>query len=201
METDSGQNFPPFAEDFFDIPSTLARNTALLASMCELITSQPTPGKVTEGGDRLDRLRLILTDLAHGRIGYYDAFHRAEIELPRRASRYSRLNNVFPDGWGERLIRTQFSRFYNQAVMEHLLALGETECHVPHSRNELSGTRCTSFLAGRNHNLRRLHEQTVNSYAFGRWDQTAAKIPDHPHCTHVVVPRRTVASPAPWRGL
>ena len=144
-------------------------------------------GKVTEGGDRLGRLRVILSDLVDGRIDLPQACRRVEAELPRHSSPYSGNNRVFPSGWAERLVRTQYSRFYNQAVMERLLTEGQTECFVPHSAGEDASSMCSQLLAGGIHPLRPLYDRLVSSYGQGNWDK-AVKIPDHPHCTHVVTP-------------
>jgi hypothetical protein len=125
-----------YAEDFTEIPTVLNQNPGLRAEMLALIRDQPMPGKVTEGGARLEDFREILTDLARGDIDLSRAIWRTEAELPQQASPHQHNNRVSPTGWAERLVRTQYSRFYNQAVMEQLLARGETQCFVPHSTIE-----------------------------------------------------------------
>jgi hypothetical protein len=178
-----------YANDFTEIPATLAKNEGLRHAVLELIDNQPMPGKVTEGGDRLVRFRGIIKDLVNGQIGLPEAYRRTESELPRHMSIHSGSNRVFPDGWAERQVRTQFSRFYNQAVMEKLLAEGQTQCFVPHSAAEDENTACSRQLAGSNHDLKTLYDRLVQSYAQGNWGQEV-KIPDHPHCTHVVTPAK-----------
>ena len=84
-------------------------------------------------------------------------------------------------------MRTQFSRFYNQAVLEELRARGETECFVAHSSAEASDSPCSTLLAGNHHPIAVLHERLLANHSRGQWDQSL-KVPNHPHCTHVVSP-------------
>lgn len=179
-----------YANDFAEIPAALANNQPLRDAMLSLIASEPVPGKATEGGNRVMVLRTILQELASGGINVHQAIRRTEAELPRRDSPHAGNNRVFPDGWSERLIRTQYSRFYNQAVLEQLLGRHETECYVPHSASEEATTQCSRLLAGRTHRVQELHSLLVNFYSGGQWS-TEPKIPDHPHCTHVVVPNHS----------
>lgn len=147
------------------------------------------PGKVTEGGARLQAFRGILQDLIAGRLDLLAAYQRTQSLLPREQSPHSYDNHVFPHDWGERLVRTQLSRCYNQAVMEELLASGQIMCHVPHSQAEAATSSCSQQLAGGNHDLRTLHDRLVASYRDGKWTKEV-KIPNHPHCTHTVTPAR-----------
>lgn len=176
-----------YARDFSGIPDALLHNVVLRQRVIALIEVQPMPGKVLEGGDRLQRFRAILVDLVKAQITVGQAIRLAGTQISRDTSPHSANNRVFAHDWDERLVRTQLSRFYNQAVMEKLLDEGETMCHVPHSSAERSDSNCSVTLAGRNHDLRTMYDLLVSSYAQGNWSSTT-KIPDHPHCTHVVVP-------------
>ena len=176
-----------YAQEFSEISFALVQNEALRSRVLALIAVQPMAGKITEGGSRMQAFRSILADLVNGQISVERAISRTQAELPRQTSLYSADNRVFAKDWDERLVRTQFSRFYNQAVMEQLLDEGETLCHVPHSGAEKRESNCSVHLAGRNHDVRTLHTRLVSSYAQGNWSSTV-KIPDHPHCTHVVTP-------------
>jgi hypothetical protein len=176
-----------WANEFADIPAVLAGRPDLQDAVLVLINEQPMPGKVTEGGNRLSRFRAILKSLADGTTGLQEACHRTELELPRLESIHGGNNRVFASGWAERLVRTQYSRFYNQAVMEQLLAEGAVSCFIPHSSSEDSGSKCSRLLAGGSHDLRLLYDRLLNSYARGNWTSDL-KVPEHPHCTHVVTP-------------
>ncbi len=99
-------------------------------------TSQSRPGKATEGGDRLTRFKATLTDLVCGRVLLTAAYQRTEDELPRRESQHQANNHAFAKGWAERLVRTQLSRCYNQAVLQELTGQGIQRCFVPHSTAE-----------------------------------------------------------------
>ena len=173
------------ANDFTEILPTLSQNQELLQAVNSLITTEPILAKATEGGNRLEKFREILKDLVGNRISLNEAYERTEVELPRYTSIHCHSNRVFASGWAERLTRTELSRFYNQAVMEKLMAEGEVECFVPHSNAEDVNSPCSLHLAGSNQDLKSLYNLLVNSYAHGNWSRQV-KIPNHPHCTHVV---------------
>jgi hypothetical protein len=130
------------ANDFYEILPALQQNAELRATVINLINSGNVVGKSTEGDNRLDQLRAILRDLANNEINLSTAYSRVEQDLPWGGSIHSYNNRVFPSDWGERLVRTQLSRFYNQAVAEMLLAEGATECFVPHSGAEDANSKC-----------------------------------------------------------
>ena len=177
-----------YATDFTSIPTALASNQALRDAMLALIETDSVPGKVTEGGTRLATFRKILKDLTGGTVNIFQAISRVDSELSRGGSVHASNNRVFPDGWAERLVRTQFSRFYNQAVLDELVARGDKECFVPHSPSEDANSPCSRLLAGKNQLVAELRARLVNSYSLGDWSDKQPKIPDHPHCTHVVLP-------------
>ena len=177
------------ATDFSEILPTLSSNDALREAVLRLIDTEPIAGKVTEGDYRLAAFRQILQELVENKIGLQEAHRRVRAEIPRISSPHASSNRVFPEGWEERLVRTQLSRFYNQAVMEMLVAEGETECFVPHSSSEDSSSPCSVQLAGRNQSLATLHSRLVQSYGQGDFSKEV-KIPNHPHCTHVVTRAR-----------
>lgn len=176
-----------YAEDFFDIPAVLVANTELREAVISLIQSEAMPGKVLEGGNRIEIFREILISLANGEIILETAYEQTERRLPRQTSPHSSSNRVFAREWAERQVRTQFSRFYNQAVLEQLRNQGVTTCFVPHSDAEASMSPCTQQLAGRQHAVEMLYQRLTDTYARGNWSKLV-KIPDHPHCTHVVQP-------------
>lgn len=178
-----------YALDFTGIPGALSQNSQIRERALALIATEPIPGKVTEGGERLKLFRLILSDFFSGLLDLGQARSRTRRDIPRESSQYIINNRVFCEDWDERLIRTQVSRFYNQAVMETLIENGETLCHVPHSPLEQSSSNCSMMLAGRNHDLRTLYGRLIESYSLGNWAKIV-KIPDHPHCTHVVIPSK-----------
>ncbi|MFV8951635.1 hypothetical protein [Serratia fonticola] len=176
-----------YASDFQEIPDALHNNQPLRDSVLALIKSKKIAGKVTEGEDRLAKFKQILTDLVKGEITVDKAISLTEVTIPRLGSIHAGSNQVFATGWAERLVRTQFSRFYNQAVLESEVAKGNTECFVPPSKQEQPTSQCSQNLAGRSHDISHLLKLLVASYEDGKWDKTP-KIPDHPHCTHVVKP-------------
>lgn len=176
-----------YARDFYDIPTVLLSNEELRDSVLALIESEPMPGKATEGDGRLDEFRGVLHQIVSGEVALEGAYSYVEERIPRASSPHSPNNKVFPLGWGERLVRTQLSRCYNQAVLQSLVEQGETECYVPHSEHEATDSSCTLELADTTQKVEVLLDRLINTYALGNWDRLV-KIPNHPHCTHVVVP-------------
>ena len=106
-----------FAKEYNQIQEALRSNSELMATMISHIQTRPIVGKSTEGTGRTERLKEILIDLVRLNMLPPYAYAEVEKELPRSASIHASNNRVFPEGWGERLIRTQFSRFYNLAVL------------------------------------------------------------------------------------
>jgi hypothetical protein len=174
------------AKEFAEIPNVLSKRQDLREAMVKLIENQPMPGKVTEGSDRLTRFRELLKKLTIGELNISEAYSRTENELSRDNSIYFSENKTFPKGWAEKLVKTQFSRFYNQVVIELLLADGQTKCFVPHSSEEDANSKCSRELAGKIHDISLLYERLIDCYARGNWSNRAVKIPDHPNCTHVI---------------
>lgn len=175
-----------FANDFTEILNTLSQNQDLLDKVNILITNEPITGKAIQGEDRLIKFRDIFKDLVSNKISLDEAYQKTKIELPRSTSAHSQNNRVFASGWSERLVRIQLSRFYNQAVMEKLIDEGEELCFVPHSTAEKSNSPCSIHLAGKTSDLKTLYNRLIKSYRNDDWSDRQPKIPDHPHCTHVV---------------
>lgn len=183
MSTD---NLPMWASEFSEIPGCIARNVAIRDAMLELLSS-PMAGKVTEGEVRIEATRQFFRELIMGEFTLGEAYQRVEQRLPRENSEHSASNRIFPQGWGERLVRTQFSRLYTQSVLLHILKTEEASCFVPHSHAASPDSPCTLSLAGGSHDAQRLLNLLVDSYEKGEWTKDA-KVPHHPHCTHVVRP-------------
>jgi hypothetical protein len=175
-----------WANEFDEIPTTLIARPDLRQAMLTNIAKDAIPGKVTEGGDRLEKFRVILSHLIEGKLTFKDAIVAIEHELSPHLSAHGSNNQVFPERWAERLLRIQFSRFYNQTVMEDLLARGETMCFVPHSSKEKQNSKCSKLLAGQEHSLETLYKRLIESYRNGNFGPEV-KIPDHPFCTHVII--------------
>jgi len=180
-----------FANDFFEILDVLSREQELKNKVVSLMNERPIHGQSTEEPERLAAFRGILVKLVKGEISSLEkAYAAVESELPRNTSKYSGNNSVFPQNWGERLVRIQLSRFYNQAVFEILQESSKANCFVPHSSHEDSSTPCSQHLAGKEHEIKLLHERLIKNYDEGNYD-TTLKIPNHPQCTHVVKPIET----------
>jgi hypothetical protein len=181
-----------YADYFDEIPEALRLKVDLRQIVKRLIDEEPMIGKAVEGGDRLSIFRGILRDLVGGQILREEAFRRTERDLPPKKSSYVDSHLVFSRDWAERLVRTELSRFYNQAVMEKLLAEDHKECFVQRSNSQDASSRyrcrCSRELVGQIHSLRTLYDRLVRCYRDNDRSDRYPKVPDHPYCTHTVVP-------------
>lgn len=175
-----------WARDFKDIPITLNVRPDLRARMHQCLEDH-MPGKALSGGDRSDQLRVILRELIDGRFTLGDAIAEVGRRLPREKSLYRDDNRVFARGWEERAVRTQLSVLYNRSVLQELRNDGHTRCFVHHSSDEHRESPCSRLLAGLEHDIDQLHQKLEDNYIREQWSRDP-KIPDHPHCTHVVSP-------------
>lgn len=176
-----------YAEDFEGIPAALANNAELRAHTLALVDAEPIHGKALEGTERLTFFRGVLSELVNGRYTLSLAIQRVNTLMGPSQSPHAGNARVFPAGWAERLIRVQFSRFYNQAVLELILARGGQKCFVPHSRSEAPDSPCSIHLAGASHDAESLYQALIAAYRDGNYS-AELKVPHHPHCTHVVKP-------------
>ncbi len=176
-----------YANDFYQIQESLTNNSSLRRKTLDLVQSEPIAGKVTTGGSRLEDFREILIDFFDLKIDLNAAISCTERRIPRQQSMFSGDNRVFASGWSERLVRTQISRFYNQAVLEIIIESGSDDCFVNHSESEQTSSKCSQQLAGSTHSARVMLERLKSSYGDGQWNKDL-KLPDHPHCTHTFSP-------------
>jgi hypothetical protein len=177
-----------YAQEFVGIQDALKINIRLRSHFSQLVASDVILGRVLEGTGRVESFRPILSDLGEGSLSLDQAYRRTEMEIPQHSSPLAGDGRVFATGWAERLVRTQLSRFYNQAVLALVLADGQTHVHVPHSPHEAPSSQCSQLLAGRSYPAQVLHDNLVAAYRDGDYGKNP-KIPHHPHCTHVVVPQ------------
>lgn len=176
-----------YAKDFHGIPESLTNNSSIKRRALDLVQYDPIAGKVTMGGSRLADFREILIDFFDLKIDLTEAISDVESKLARHQSIYSGDNRVFAIGWAERLVRTQVSRFYNQAVLESIIESGSDDCFIEHSANEKGSSKCSQQLAGTTQSAQLMLQRLKSSYGDGNWGQDL-KIPDHPHCTHTFSP-------------
>lgn len=176
-----------YANDFFEIVSVISGNSELKSQIENLMSTRPIPGKALEGSDREQKFREILIQICNQAISLEDSYAIVEQTLPSSSSPHAGNNRVFPTGWGERLVRIQLSRFYNQAILEDLHNKNIATCFIPHSDHEASDSSCTVNLAGKNASVPTLLALLIDTYENGNFSKEP-KIPNHPHCTHVIRP-------------
>lgn len=175
-----------FATEFREITTTFAASEDLRAAARALVDSQKLHSKALGSQERVLRFKGILHRLISGEITYPDAIRMTEQELPPTSSDKRVFNRQTP----EKLVRTNYSRFYNHAVLEHLLTRGETRCYVPCSTEEDAGSTCSQTLAGKEHDLHRMYREHVAAFNDEQYEYRY-RIPHHPNCTHVIAPSRT----------
>ncbi len=176
-----------YANEFNEILNTLNDNLELKERVIELIQNKPILGKVIEEEERVNEFRKILIELVKGAFDTLESSYiEVESRLLRNKSKYASDNRVFASGWSERLVRTHLSRFYNQAILEELDEKGEDECFVPASSSSNLSSRC-AIIQNQNYKVKELLQNLINNYDLGRYDDSI-KVPEHPHCSHVVKP-------------
>jgi hypothetical protein len=176
-----------WAQQLRDIPATLAARPDLRTAMRRLLEQHELPVKVTEGGDRPAQRIAILGALFDGALTLDQAVAETEARLARDGSPHRTSNLVFATGWARRLIHTHTSVFYTWAVLDHLIAAGQSRCYVPHAPAEASTSACSRLLAGRDHPASVLRDRLIEVYVH-KEPSRAPLVPNHPHCTHVVAP-------------
>lgn len=178
-----------YANNFYEIIPIILNNDNLRNEILQLIDTRHIFGKVIEENFRNQEFRNILKQLITGEIKNLDsAALQIENRISKENSQYAHNNQVFSSNWAERLLRSQLSRFYNQAIMERLISDGKKKCFIPHSNYEDKNSRCTKELAGKIHNIKELYDPFIRIYEEGKYDKNVLIIPHHPNCTHVICP-------------
>ena len=177
-----------YASEFNEIPNALSNNSKLREHVVALMKQNNIIAKSLEGRKRLEKFRNILVSLAEGELTIEGAIKNVTTQLPAQNSAFFGNNKVFPNRWEERLIRIQFSRFYNQAVLESEKEKGKNECYIPRSDAEDPNSTCSRQLANTQQNIGILLDRLKASYEKGDFKDKSPKIPDHPYCSHVVRP-------------
>ncbi len=175
-----------YAEDFYEIIEALRLNESILRDVRELIVDKEIVAKALEGGNRKQKFKEILLELVNDEISLEESYVLVEKELGEETSIHQGNKRVFSDGWGERLIRTNLSKFYNQAVLLEIIESGGRVCFIPYSKYEDPESPCTA-IAGKENDANILLQRLVENYEEGNFTREI-KIPNHPHCTHVVIP-------------
>lgn len=177
-----------WAKHFYEIETVLGERTDIVEEMVLLIEREPIHAKVLEGKGRQEKLKEILIEVVRRKRQLKDSYIWLERQLGRVGSSHEINNRVFPNGWGERVIRDNFSRFYNHAVMNLLLKDGHTKCYIPVSPYSDMDSKCSHSLSDGEHEIYPLLASLVDTYSNGNYSNKNPRIPDHPHCTHVVHP-------------
>jgi hypothetical protein len=181
-----------WATYYDEIPEALENNDSVRSHALELIAQEPILGGAVEGGTRTDDFRNILDDVFRGEESLSAAETRVERELPKSESPNSHdTQNTFNQQWAERLVRMQASRFYNQSVFEILQENGESHCYIHRSPDQDADSGCTRLLSETEQPISDLLHYLYSQQRDGNWDD-GVTIPDHPNCTHTVVPVYTV---------
>ena len=171
-----------YATEFGEIPLAVWRNAALRERILALVRTEPIREKALADEARLRAFREILASFFAGAVGFNDTIVDTQAALsgepPADVGR----------GWAEGLVRSQVSRFYNQAVLAEQLERGATEVYVPHSEAERWDAPCTRLLAGQAHDAQLLYDLLMQAYHHGNLASREARVPNHPQCTHVVAP-------------
>ena len=178
-----------YATNFYEILTALANNDEIKSIVIELIKKKHIVGKITEEQVRKKKFRIILEQLVNGEIHTLESgYNKVAINIPESTSKYEGNRRVFSRDWAERHVRTQLSRFYNQAILIFLIKAGEKKCFVPHSPTEDISSICTIYMAGKEHEIKPIYNKLIEIYENEKWDDNPRVIPQHPNCTHVICP-------------
>jgi hypothetical protein len=110
-----------YATEFGEIPLAVWCNAALRERIVALVAVEPIPERLLADGARLAAFREILGRFFTGAVGFNDTI------VDTQAALSGDLPADAGSGWAEGLVRTQVSRFYNQAVLAEQLERGATE--------------------------------------------------------------------------
>lgn len=176
-----------WANNFFEIIPTLNKRPDILKIMSQLITSNNILGKSLEGGNRKSQFKDILLKAINNIISLDSSYSLVEQKLPPSTSIYTSNTRVFSKNWGERLIRTNLSIFYNYSVLTFILSHGQSKCIIPHSDYEDPNSKCIQYVS-KVYDAQILLDSLINIYIKGHFTNSDYKVPHHPHCTHVIIP-------------
>ncbi len=180
-----------YASNFYEILTALANNVEIKSIVIELIKTKHIPGKITEEQTRKKKFRIVLEQLVNGEIHTLESgYYKVATDIPESTSKYEGNRRVFSRDWAERLVRTQLSRFYNQAILTFLIKSGDRKCFVPHSPTEDVSSICTRYMAGKEHEIKPIYNKLIEIYENEKWDGNTRIIPQHPNCTHVICPAK-----------
>ena len=180
-----------YASNFYEILPALRKNDEIKSIVMELIKTKLISGKVIEEQTRKKKFRRVLEDLVNGEIHTLKSgYNNVATNIPESTSKYEGNRRVFSRDWVERLVRTQLSRFYNQAILIFLIKSGAKECFIPHSPTEDVSSICTRYMAEREHEIKAIYDKFIEIYENENWDSKVRVIPQHPNCTHVICPAK-----------
>ena len=173
-----------YASNFSEISKTYSWNEPLREMACMLVKTEPIHSKALGENERVNIFREILIKFIEGKISFHEAIRSVKNSLPAHFIN----SNIFSRKWAERLVRTEFSRFYNQALLKILVSKGEQYCSVPHSANESDSSECTLSIAGHQWKTSEMLSSLTRAFSEGDWSRTKRLIPNHPNCNHVIKP-------------
>lgn len=176
-----GQNY---ASAYSEIDSAISTNIAVKNEMLRLLSSIPQlAGKALQVQNNSSTFKALLNDYLQG------TKTLAQLHSGMSSMSTTADNRTFATNWETRLIETTINFLYSHSVGTVLLALGQADCHVPHTNTEQGNSHCTANMAGRNFNIPTILATNYGAYVNGIFVVPQDKIPNHPHCSHVVAPK------------
>jgi len=176
-----------YASEFNEILTALSNNSTLRTKVIGLIETKPINNKAIEEKEREEKFKSILKTLVNRDIlGLEYTYTKISENIPASESKYANNPSVFSKDWEEKLVRTHLSRFYNHAVLEELQENGKLECFIPSAESEFQNFSCM-HAKDTTCNINELLQNLIDHYEFGK-NNASLKIPEHPHCNHVVRP-------------
>jgi len=168
-----------WANHFDEIPMTLEARSDIREAMAVLIVKEPIHAKEINDEEQLRKFRGILIRLTMGEITFEDA----EVDVKEALLPLIETES----NWAKALLWVQYSRFYNQTVLDLLRSRGQSRVLVPQVPEEGQNVKCNMDLGGKGHSITMLYDRLVDAYTYGK-EVDGSFIPNHPFCTHVVKP-------------
>jgi hypothetical protein len=122
-------------------------------------------------------LREILRDFYTKRIDLNFANIRCGSELNPRVTYREK-------GWQLRMLKSEINKVFTLGYGDYLLALGETECYIPHNNYD-QNPDCLKLIAGKKHSIKLIQQNIYKNYDLKT--KVYPTVPLHLDCQHIIV--------------
>lgn len=88
-----------------------------------------------------------------------------------------------------RMLKGEINKIFTLGYGDYLLSIGETECYVPYTTNDLYED-CQRLIVGKRHNIKTIQDNIYKNYRIK--EPVYPTVPLHINCLHIItrVPQR-----------